>query len=92
MESTPLFIGLTRHVTFAGLPITYLVVLIVVVMLGFLITKSFLYLVVMGGLGYAILRALASYDPKIIDAFIAAVQRTRMSPNLLRGEGVVYRA
>jgi type IV secretion system protein VirB3 len=92
MEVSPLFIGLTRHVTFAGLPITYLVVLIIGVMLGFLVTKSFLFLIVFGGVGYAVLRALASYDPKIIDAFIATVQRTRMSPALLRGEGLVYRA
>lgn len=92
MDSTPLFIGLTRHVTFAGLPITYLVILIVIVMLGFLITKSFILLLAAGGFGYALLRALASHDPKFIDAFIAAVQQTRMSPALLRGEGLVYRA
>ncbi|MDR6101729.1 type IV secretory pathway VirB3-like protein, partial [Agrobacterium larrymoorei] len=46
MGNTPLFIGLTREVTFAGLPIMYLVVLIVVVMLGFIMTGSFLYLAV----------------------------------------------
>lgn len=92
MERTPLFIGLTREVTFAGLPIMYLVVLIVVVMLGFIISGSFLYLIFAGGTGYAALRALAAYDPKIINVFIATVQQTRMSPALLRGEGVVYRA
>ncbi|WP_409566485.1 VirB3 family type IV secretion system protein, partial [Rhizobium leguminosarum] len=36
MERTPLFIGLTREVSFAGLPIMYLVVLIATVMLGFI--------------------------------------------------------
>jgi type IV secretion system protein VirB3 len=92
MENTPLFIGLTREVSFAGLPIMYLVVLIVVVMLGFIMTGSFLYLVVTGGLGYTALRALAAYDPKIIGVFIATVQQTRMSPALLRGGGLVYRA
>ncbi|BCH62575.1 VirB3 family type IV secretion system protein [Agrobacterium vitis] len=92
MENTPLFIGLTREVSFAGLPIMYLVLLMVVVMLGFIFTGSFIYLIVAGGTGYAVLRALAAYDPKIIDVFIATVQQTRMSPALLRGEGLVYRA
>ncbi len=92
MERTPLFIGLTREVTFAGLPIMYLVVLITLTMLGFLVTQSFLILIVMGGLGYVALRGLAAYDPKIINVFIATVQQTRMNPALLRGEGLVYRA
>ncbi|MFB9951889.1 VirB3 family type IV secretion system protein [Rhizobium puerariae] len=92
MERTPLFIGLTREVSFAGLPIMYLVVLIVATMLGFIFTRSFIYLVVMGGVGYSVLRALAAYDPKIINVFIATVQQTRMSPALLRGKGLVYRA
>lgn len=92
MERTPLFIGLTREVSFAGLPIMYLVVLIVVVMLGFIMSGSFLYLIISGGTGYTALRGLAAYDPKIINVFIATVQQTRMSPALLRGEGVVYRA
>jgi len=89
---TPLFLGLTRQVSFAGLPVTYLVALISVVMLGFIFTRSFVYLVVSGVVGYTALRGLAAYDPKIIDVFIATMQRTRMSPALLRGEGMVYRA
>ncbi|MCW0021355.1 VirB3 family type IV secretion system protein [Rhizobium sp. BT-226] len=92
MEHTPLFIGLTREVSFAGLPIMYLVVLIVFVMLGFIFTGSFIYLIVTSGIGYTALRGLAAYDPKIINVFIATVQQTRMSPALLRGEGLVYRA
>lgn len=92
MERTPLFIGLTREVSFAGLPIMYLVVLIVVTMLGFILTRSFIYLIGTGGVGYALLRALAAYDPKIINVFIATVQQTRMSPALLQGKRLVYRA
>lgn len=92
MERTPLFIGLTREVSFAGLPILYLVVLIMTTMLGFIFTRSFLYLIIMSGVGYTALRALAAYDPKIISVFIATVQRTRMSPALLRGRRLVYRA
>jgi type IV secretion system protein VirB3 len=70
----------------------YLVVLITAAILGFVITQSFLYLVVMGGVGYAVLRGLAAYDPKIISVFIATVSKTRMHPALLTGKGVVYRA
>lgn len=92
MQHTPLFIGLTREVTFAGLPIMYLVVLIIVVMLGFIMTGSFSYLLIVGGMGYMALRALAAYDPKIINVFIATVQQTRMSPALLRGRALVYHA
>ncbi|AYM60928.1 MULTISPECIES: VirB3 family type IV secretion system protein [Agrobacterium tumefaciens complex] len=92
MQHTPLFIGLTREVTFAGLPIMYLVVLVTATILGFIISQSFLYLLLMGGFGYAALRGLAAYDPKIISVFIATVQQTRMHPGLFTGEGVVYRA
>jgi type IV secretion system protein VirB3 len=92
VERTPLFIGLTRQVTFAGLPVTYLVLLIITVMLGFITTRSFTYLISASGVGYTALRGLAAYDPKIIDVFVATVQRTRMSPAMLRGEGLVYRA
>lgn len=92
VEHTPLFIGLTREVSFAGLPIMYLVVLMVFVMLGFIFTGSIVYLIVTSGVSYTALRGLAAYDPKIINVFIATVQQTRMSPALLRGEGLVYRA
>ncbi|THK34116.1 hypothetical protein EHS39_31945 [Ensifer sp. MPMI2T] len=93
MQRTTLFIGLTREATFVGLPIMYLVVLISVVMLGFITTGSFVYLVIVGSTGYGVLRALAAYDPKIINVFIATVRSTRMSPALLKAEGlVVYSA
>jgi len=92
IQTTTLFIGLTREVAFAGLPIMYLVVLICVVMLGFIFTGSFIYFIIMSGVGYTALRALAAYDPKIIDVFIATMKSTRMSPALLKGEGLVYRA
>jgi type IV secretory pathway VirB3-like protein len=92
VKTTTLFIGLTREVSFAGLPIMYLVLLICVVMLGFIFTGSFIYFVVSSGVGYTALRALAAYDPKIIDVFIATMKSTRMNTALLKGEGVVYRA
>ncbi|MBY5775221.1 hypothetical protein HFN63_35195 [Rhizobium leguminosarum] len=92
MQTTILFIGLTREVTFGGLPIMYLVVLICFVMLGFLLTGSFMYFAVMSGLGYTALRALAAYDPKIIDVFIATLRSTRMRVELFNKQGIVYRA
>lgn len=70
----------------------YLVVLICIVMLGFIVTGSFIYLVVTGCLGYITLRMLAAYDPKIVNVFVTTVQNTRMSPALLKGKGVIYRA
>ena len=74
------------------MPIMYLVVLICAVMLGFIFTGSFIYFVVVSGVGYAALRALAAYDPKIIDVFITTMNSTRMSAAVLKGEGVIYRA
>ncbi|RVL89309.1 VirB3 family type IV secretion system protein [Sinorhizobium meliloti] len=92
MQRTTLFIGLTREVTFAGLPILHLVVLICVVMLGFVLTGSLVYLLTTASIGYGVLRALAAYDPKVVDLFIATVQCTRMSYGISKGEGMVYRA
>jgi type IV secretion system protein VirB3 len=92
VEHTPLFLGLTRPVSFAGLPIMYLVMLMTGVMLGFIISGSFLFLLIMSGVGYVALRGLAAYDPKIFDVFVAAMKRTPMNAALLRGEGLVYRA
>ena len=92
MQPTTLFIGLTREVSFAGLPIMYLVVLICTVMLGFIFTGSFVFFLVSAGGGYGLLRALAAYDPKIIDVFIVTVQTTRMHTGVFTGEGVTYRA
>lgn len=89
---TPLFIGLTREVTFAGLPVMYLIVLMMISMLGFIVSGSFVYLIVASGIGYTALRALAAYDSKLIGAYICAMQQTRLNPGMLRGEGMVYRA
>ncbi|MEM8542073.1 MAG: VirB3 family type IV secretion system protein [Pseudomonadota bacterium] len=92
LKPTVLFTGLTREVSFAGLPLMYLVVLIGIVMLGFIVLQSFVYLSIVGPFGYVALRALAAYDPKIIDVFIATVQSTSMNVGLFNGKGVIYRA
>lgn len=92
MKRTTLFIGLTREVSFAGLPMMYVTILIGVGLLGFILTKSFLYVAIVGPLGYIALRALAAYDPKIIDVFIITVQSTGMAFDRFTGKGVIYRA
>ncbi len=92
MRHAPLFIGLTREVTFAGLPIMYLIVLMMIAMIGFITTGSFTYLIVSSTTGYVALRSLAAYDPKIIGVYLVALQKTRMSPELLLGRGLVYHA
>ncbi|RZN16022.1 VirB3 family type IV secretion system protein [Bradyrhizobium sp. Leo121] len=91
MQRTTVFLGLTREVTFAGLPVMHLVFLAWVVMLGFVITKSFVYLAVMGAVGYGALRSLAAYDPKLISVIIATMQCTPMNAAVLKGDGLVYR-
>ncbi len=92
MRYTTLFIGLTREVTFAGLPIMYMVVLIGVSMIGFILTSSFVYIIVVGSTGYIALRALAAYDPKIINVFFATLGCMKMSHAVFSKEGVTYRA
>ena len=92
MRHSPLFIGLTREVTFAGLPLMYLIVLSGLVIIGFVITKSFTYAFISSGVGYVALRGLAAYDPKIIGVVIATLQSTRMRIELFTGKGIFYRA
>lgn len=92
MEKTPLFIGLTRPVSFIGLPLSYVVILMMAVVGGFVLTKSFIYLVGSGIISYAALRALASYDARIFDVFFIVCQRTPITSSMIKGKGVTYRA
>jgi type IV secretory pathway VirB3-like protein len=92
MEHTTLFIGLTRPVSFAGLPLNYLVILGGIVMFGFIYSTSFVYVITVGPVGYVILRLLAAFDPKIIDVFFAVMASTPFDPGVFRDEGVTYRA
>ncbi len=92
MQRTTLFIGLTRSVTFAGLPITYLVVLMGIVMIGFILTKSFIYLVLSAAVGYPILRGLSAYDPKILDVFFVVQRCTPVNLTLFSKAGETYHA
>ena len=43
-------------------------------------------------LGYAALRALAAWDPRIFDVIFTSLRRTPLPAAWLRGRGIVYRA
>lgn len=88
----PCFLALTRPVSVAGLPMTYVVLLFGVVVGGFIATLSLLWLGGSAAVGYAALRALAAYDARLIDVVFTALTRTPPSPSWLRGKGIIYRA
>ena len=89
---SPCFQALTRPVSMAGLPLTYVVILAMTVMGGFIATLSFVYFAVSAVVGYAALRALAAWDPRIFDVILTSLRRTPLPGAWLRGKGVVYRA
>jgi type IV secretion system protein VirB3 len=88
----PCFQALTRPVSMMGLPLTYVVLLAMAVMGGFIATLSFAYLMMSAVLGYAALRALAAWDPRIFDVIFTSLRRTPLPAAWLRGRGIVYRA
>ncbi len=89
---SPCFIALTRPVSMMGLPLNYVVMLSLLVLGGFILTKSFLYLGVSAGLGYGGLRLLAAYDPRFFDVLFVSLQKTPLPPGWFKGKGIVYRA
>ena len=90
--STPCFQALTRPVSLFGLPLNYVVILMVVVLGGFIATLSFLYLGVSAIVSYAALRALAAWDPRIFDVVFISLRRTPITAGWIRGKGLTYRA
>ena len=86
----PCFQALTRPVSMMGLPLTYVVLLAMAVMGGFIATLSFAYLAASAVLGYAALRALAAWDPRIFDVIFTSLRRTPLPAAWLRGRGIVY--
>lgn len=90
--STPLFKGLTRPVSLLGLPMTYVIVLILVVVGGFIATLSLVYFGVSAIGGYAALRLLAAYDPRIFDVIFTVLRVTPPKVSWFRGRGVTYGA
>lgn len=88
----PLFKGLTRPVSFIGLPMTYLAILMIIVVGGFIATLSLAYLLISAGICYAALRALTAYDPRIFDVFFTTIKVTPVTSSQMAGKGVDYGA
>ncbi|SHN17296.1 VirB3 family type IV secretion system protein [Roseibium suaedae] len=86
----PLFKGLTRPVSFMGLPMAYVATLLIVVVGGFIATLSILYLMISFILGYVTLRLLAAYDARIFDVLIVTIRATPIKKSQLQGRGVTY--
>jgi type IV secretion system protein VirB3 len=92
MQTTPLFVGLTRPASYAGLPVTYVVFATVIVMIIFVNTQSLTFLVVGGLSVYGMLRILAAYDPRIIEVWMTTIRYTPLTGSYITGYGVTYRA
>ena len=86
------FLALTRPVSVAGLPMTYVVALFAIVIGGFIATLSFTYFMVTGVVSYIGLRLLANYDPRIADVIFITMIRTPLPPSWFKGDGIIYRA
>lgn len=90
--TTPLFKGLTRPVSLMGLPMTYVIVLMMLVVGGFIATLSLIYFATSAVFGYVALRLLAAYDPRIFDVIFVVLRSTPLTPSWFRGKGVIYGA
>ena len=88
----PCFLALTRPVSIAGLPMTYVVILFMFVVGGYIATLSFLWLLGSTVVGYAALRALANYDPRLLDVIFVSLAKTPFTPSWFKGKGIIYRA
>ena len=90
--ATPVFRGLTRPVSLMGLPMTYVVVLLLGSVGGFIATLSIVYLIVSIVAGYAGLRALAAWDARLLDVTFTVIRTTPPTPDTIQGRGVQYGA
>lgn len=88
--ATPLFLALTRPVSVMGLPMTYVVILWLLVVGGFIATLSMIWLGASAVIGYAALRLLAAHDPRFFDVIIIALQRTPLPARWVKGKGISY--
>lgn len=84
------FTALTRPVSFMGLPMTYVVMLVVVTGGGFIGTGSFVVLGVGAVGGYGVLRGLAQYDPRLFDVMLTTTTKTPVPPGWFTGQGLTY--
>ena len=92
MDRSPLFVGLTMPVTFMGLPMAYVVVLLLMVLGGFIATLSYIYFMVSALIGYSLLRMIAKYDLRLIDVILVVLHKTPVRSSQLKGKGVTHRA
>mgnify|MGYP000695853737 FL=1 len=90
--ATPLFKGLTRPVSLMGLPMTYVIILMLVVVGGFIATLSLIYFGVSAIIGYITLRLLAAYDPRIFDVIFTVLRTTPLTLSWFKGKVVIYGA
>ena len=90
--ATPLFKGLTRPVSLMGLPMTYVIILMLVVVGAFIATLSLIYFGVSAIAGYVALRLLAAYDPRIFDVIFTVLRVTPLTLSWFKGKGVTYGA
>ena len=91
-DTTPLFKGLTRPVSLMGLPMTYVIILMLVVVGGFIATLSLIYFGVSAIIGYITLRLLAAYDPRIFDVIFTVLRTTPLTLSWFKGKVVIYGA
>ncbi len=89
---TPLFLGLTRPVSFAGLPMSYVLVLAMASVGGFVASASFIWLGMSLATGYGALRTVAARDPHLFDVALVTLRRTPPPPGWFRGFGIAYHA
>jgi type IV secretion system protein VirB3 len=90
--SAPCFKALTRPVALMGLPLSYVVILAMTSLGGFIATLSFLYLGASATLGYLALRALAAWDARYFDVVLVSLARTPPPRAWFKGRELVYRA
>ncbi|MCG8606023.1 VirB3 family type IV secretion system protein [bacterium] len=75
-----------------GLPMTYVIILMLVVVGGFIATLSLIYFCVSAIVGYIALRLLAAYDPRIFDVIFTVIRVTPLTSSWFKGKGVTYGA
>lgn len=75
-----------------GLPMTYVIILMLVVVGGFITTLSLIYFGTSAIVGYIALRLLAAYDPRIFDVIFTVLRVTPLTATWFKGKGVTYGA
>lgn len=80
LEQSTLFLGLTRPPKYLGLPVTYLMILAMVVVLPFIFTKSFVFFG-SGIIAYPILWFIADKEPRFFEVLAVSYGKVRGTKN-----------